>query len=49
MRRWFAAKLNAEGYRTAKGLEYDEWSVGYVARSRGVGRGRGRHGQRTED
>jgi DNA invertase Pin-like site-specific DNA recombinase len=44
-----AAKLNAEGYRTAKGLEYDERSVGYVARSRGVGRGRGRHGQRTED
>jgi DNA invertase Pin-like site-specific DNA recombinase len=44
-----AAKLNAEGFRTAKGLEYDERSVGYVARSRGVGRGRGRHGRRTED
>lgn len=44
-----AAKLNAEGFRTAKGLEYDERSVDYVARSRGVGRGRGRHGRRTED
>lgn len=44
-----AAKLNAEGFRTAKGLEYDEWSVGYVARSRGVGHGRGRPGRRSED
>ena len=44
-----AAKLNGEGFRTAKGLEYDERSVGYVARRRGVGRGRGRHGQRTGD
>jgi DNA invertase Pin-like site-specific DNA recombinase len=44
-----AAKLNAEGFSTAKGLKYDERSVGYVARSRGVGRGRGRHGQRSED
>jgi hypothetical protein len=44
-----AAKLNAEGFITAKGLKYDEKSVGYVARSRGVGRGRGRHGRRGED
>jgi DNA invertase Pin-like site-specific DNA recombinase len=44
-----AAKLNAEGFSTAKGLKYDERSVGYVARSRGLGRGRGRHGQRSED
>ena len=44
-----AAKLNAEGFRAAKGLGYDERSVGYVARSRGVGRGRGRHGLRTQD
>ncbi|HEY9855842.1 MAG TPA: hypothetical protein V6D05_08915, partial [Stenomitos sp.] len=43
-----AAKLNAEGFSTAKGLKYDDRSVGYVARSRGLGRGRGRHGQRSE-
>ncbi|MGE5296063.1 MAG: recombinase family protein [Solirubrobacterales bacterium] len=43
-----AAKLNAEGLITAKGLKYDERSVGYVARSRGLGRGRGRHGKRSE-
>jgi DNA invertase Pin-like site-specific DNA recombinase len=43
-----AARLNAEGFLTAKGLRYDEKSVGYVARSRGLGRGRGRHGQRSE-
>ena len=30
--------LNAEGYRTAKGLKFDMYSVGYVARSRGWGR-----------
>jgi DNA invertase Pin-like site-specific DNA recombinase len=33
-----AAKLNAEGFRTAKGLKFDFYSVGYVARSRGWGR-----------
>jgi hypothetical protein len=33
-----AAVLNEEGYRTAKGLKYDIYSVGYVARSRGWGR-----------
>ena len=33
-----AAKLNAEGFRTAKGLEFDFYSVGYIARSRGWGR-----------
>jgi hypothetical protein len=33
-----AAALNAEGHRTAKGLKYDMYSVGYVARSRGWGR-----------
>jgi DNA invertase Pin-like site-specific DNA recombinase len=43
-----AAKMNAEGFRTAKGLKYDDKSVGYVARSRGLGRGRGRHGQGSE-
>src|SRR5262249_3211451 len=32
-----AAKLNEEGFRTAKGLAYDQWSVGYIARSRGWG------------
>ncbi len=43
-----AAKLNAEGFRTAKGLKYDDKSVGYVARTRGWGCGRGRrvtHGE----
>jgi hypothetical protein len=33
-----AAKLNAEGFRTAKGLKFDFYSVGYIARSRGCGR-----------
>ncbi|WP_145272433.1 recombinase zinc beta ribbon domain-containing protein [Tautonia plasticadhaerens] len=33
-----AGMLKAEGYRTAKGLEFDMYSVGYVARSRGWGR-----------
>jgi hypothetical protein len=33
-----AETLNAEGYRTAKGLKFDMYSVGYVARSRGWGR-----------
>jgi DNA invertase Pin-like site-specific DNA recombinase len=33
-----AGMLNAEGYQTAKGLEFDMYSVGYVARSRGWGR-----------
>jgi DNA invertase Pin-like site-specific DNA recombinase len=36
-----AAALNAEGYRTAKGLKFDMYSVGYVARSRGWGRSSG--------
>jgi DNA invertase Pin-like site-specific DNA recombinase len=43
-----AAKLNAEGFRTAKGLKYDDRSVGYVARTRGWGRGRGKHGKRAQ-
>jgi hypothetical protein len=43
-----ASKLNAEGFSTAKGLKYDDKSVGYVARSRGWGRGRGRRGTRGE-
>jgi DNA invertase Pin-like site-specific DNA recombinase len=33
-----AGMLNAEGFRTAKGLKFDLYSVGYVARSRGWGR-----------
>jgi hypothetical protein len=33
-----AERLNAEGFRTAKGLSFDMYSVGYVARSRGWGR-----------
>jgi hypothetical protein len=43
-----AVKLNAEGFSTAKGLKYNDKSVGYVARSRGLGRGRGRHRKRSE-
>jgi hypothetical protein len=37
-----ARMLNAEGFRTAKGLKFDFYSVGYVARSRGWGRGSGK-------
>jgi DNA invertase Pin-like site-specific DNA recombinase len=37
-----ARKLNAEGFRTAKGLKFDYYSVGYVARSRGRGRASGK-------
>ena len=33
-----AGVLNAEGFRTAKGLPFDRESVGYVARTRGWGR-----------
>jgi hypothetical protein len=33
-----AVKLNAEGFRTAKGLPFDDKSVGYVARTRGWNR-----------
>ena len=43
-----AVKLNAEGFRTAKGLKYDAKSVGYVARTRGWGRGRGKYGKKGE-
>lgn len=39
-----AEKLNAEGFRTAKGLAFDDKSVGYVARTRGWARGKGKHG-----
>jgi hypothetical protein len=44
-----AVKLNAEGFRTAKGLTYDDKSVGHVARTRGWARGRGKHGKRRKD
>jgi hypothetical protein len=44
-----AAKLNAEGFRTAKGLAFDDKAVGYVARTRGWGRGRGKHGERSKE
>jgi DNA invertase Pin-like site-specific DNA recombinase len=44
-----AAKLNAEGFRTAKGLAFDDKAVGYVARTRGWGRGRGKHGERGNE
>ena len=40
-----AALLNAEGFRTAKGLEFDMYSVGYVARSRGWGRSAARRSE----
>jgi hypothetical protein len=41
-----AARLNAEGFHTAKGLAFDDKAVGYIARTRGRGRGRGKHGRR---
>jgi hypothetical protein len=44
-----AATLNAEEFRTAKGLAFDDKSVGYVARTRGWGRGRGKHGERCKE
>jgi hypothetical protein len=34
-----AKTLNKEGRKTAKGLPFDQFSVGYVARSRGWNRG----------
>jgi hypothetical protein len=37
-----ARRLNAEGFRTAKGLQFDYYAVGYVARSRGWGRSSGK-------
>jgi hypothetical protein len=37
-----AGMLNAEGFQTAKGLKFDLYSVGYVARSRGWGRASGK-------
>src|SRR5262249_40784867 len=40
-----ADTLNAEGYRTAKGLKFDMYSVGYVARSRGWGRSAARRSE----
>jgi hypothetical protein len=44
-----AATLNAEGFRTAKGLEFDDKAVGYVARTRGWGRGRGKHSEQGKE
>lgn len=32
-----AKRLNDEGFRSAKGFEYDDKVVGYVARTRGWG------------
>ena len=37
--------LESEGFRTAKGLKYDIYSVGYVARSRGWGRATARRAE----
>lgn len=37
-----ATKLNQESFRTAKGLPFDDKSVGYVARTRGWNRNRGK-------
>jgi hypothetical protein len=44
-----AEKVNAEGFRTAKGLAYDDKSVGYVARTRGWARGKGKHGKQGKN
>ena len=41
-----AAKLNEEGFRTAKGLPFDDKSVGYVARTRGWNHNRGKPANR---
>ena len=38
-----AARLNEEGFRTAKGLRFNFYSVGYIARSRGCGGPEGRN------
>ena len=43
-----ASKLNAEGFLTAKGLKFDDKSVGYIARTRGWGLGRGKRGKREK-
>jgi hypothetical protein len=43
-----ASKLNQEGYRTAKGLAYDNYVVGYIVRTRGWGRKRGSGGKRAK-
>jgi hypothetical protein len=40
-----AGMLNAEGYRTAKGLKFDMYSVGYIARSRSWGRSAARRSE----
>lgn len=40
-----ASKLNAEGFRTAKGLPFDDKSVGYVVRTRGWGARKGSAGK----
>jgi hypothetical protein len=37
-----ASRLNKEGFRTAKGLPFDDKSVGYVARTRGWNQNRGK-------
>jgi DNA invertase Pin-like site-specific DNA recombinase len=44
-----ARKLNAEGFRTAKGLSFDYRSVRYVARTRGWARRNGKHGKQGKD
>jgi DNA invertase Pin-like site-specific DNA recombinase len=44
-----AVKLNAGGFRTAKGLAYDDKSVGYVARTRGWARGKGKDGKQGKN
>jgi len=41
-----ARKLNKAGFRTAKGLSFDDKSVGYVARSRGWNRNAGKSAKR---
>jgi DNA invertase Pin-like site-specific DNA recombinase len=42
-----AKKLNKSGFRTAKGLSFDDKSVGYVARSRGWNRKAGKSAKRA--
>jgi DNA invertase Pin-like site-specific DNA recombinase len=44
-----AVKLNAEGFRTAMGLRFDDKSVARVARSRGWTRRKGKRGKQGDD
>ena len=44
-----AQRLNAEGFRSAKGFEFDDKVVGYVARTRGWGHKTGKSDKSGKD